>query len=33
MLSNRSFEWTYSSWPRYAACIFADPPGQLASAP
>jgi hypothetical protein len=26
-------EWTSASWPRYAACIFSAPRGQLAAAP
>jgi hypothetical protein len=30
---NRSLEWTSASWPRYAACIFSAPRGQLAAAP
>jgi hypothetical protein len=29
---NRSLEWTSASWPRYAACIFSAPRGQLAAA-
>ena len=32
-LHNRSLEWTSASWPRYAACIFSAPRGQLAAAP
>jgi len=30
---NHSLEWTYASWPRYAACVFSAPRGQLAAAP
>jgi hypothetical protein len=30
---NHSLEWTSASWPRYAACIFSAPRGQLAAAP
>ena len=30
--ANRSLERTSASWPRYAACIFSAPRGQLASA-
>jgi hypothetical protein len=30
--NNRSLEWTSVSWPRYAACIFSAPRGQLAAA-
>jgi hypothetical protein len=33
MRSNLSLEWTSASWPRYAACIFSAPRGQLAAAP
>jgi hypothetical protein len=30
---NQSLERTSASWPRYAACIFSAPRGQLAPAP
>jgi hypothetical protein len=33
LMANRSLEWTSASWPRYAACIFSAPRGQLAPAP
>lgn len=32
-MPNRLLEWTYASWPRYAAWILLAPRGQLASAP
>lgn len=32
MRSNWSLEWTSASLPRYAACIFSAPRGQLAPA-
>jgi len=30
---NPALEWTSASWPRYAACVFSAPRGQLAAAP